>query len=167
MSGLPRWVANELYREVSNVRTCVEENFESPDLIRADNMLRWAYPLRALQGCLRCLSIQAYFSEAHYECPPSLNTVQVFGNIALIFHEMFSLLADQNYEKGLAKYLKAGALGISMYLDVDKIVPLISLADYLAAQHDPADAVPVHISALNHLKANPVSILNTEEKRIT
>ena len=45
------------------------------------------------------------------------------------------------------------------------IVPMISLADYLAAQHDSADAVPIYFSALKHLQANPVSILDSEEKQ--
>ena len=52
-----------------------------------------------------------------------------------------------------------------MHLDLGMIVPMISLADYLAAQHDSADAVPIYFSALNHLQANPVSILDSEKKQ--
>ena len=182
MSGLPRWVDDELYHEANNARRYVERNGASPDsaelgnlVIRAENMLRWGYPLRALQGYLQCLSKQAYFSEGHYECPPSITTINIVGNIALIFHDIFPLLADQctpgPYGGGLAEYLKAGALVISMHLDVGIIVPMISLADYLAAQPDTyggkssANAVQIYSSALNHLQANPVSILNSEEKQ--
>ena len=174
----------ELYQEVEKARRHVEQESASPDsaelgnlLIRAENMLRWGYPLRALQAYLRCLSKQVYFSEAHYECPPSLTTIEIVGNIASLFHHIFPSLADQckpgTYERGLAKYLKEGALGISMHCDVGMIVPMISLADYLAAQpdtfrgNDSAKAVQIYFSALSYLQANPVSILKSVTKALT
>ena len=173
MSTLPKWIDDEFY---GLFEMYVEQNVALPDsaeldnlIMRAENMLRWGFPLRALQGYLGCLSHLAYTKEAHYECPLFPITVEVVKKTACIFHESFPLLADQYkpepFAKGLSGYLKAGALGISMYLDVGMIVPMIFLADYLAARHESADAVPIYISALNHLQANPVSLLNSGKKQ--
>ena len=75
-SGLPRWIDDEFYNIYS---TDLRKHEASPDaaelgnlMNRAEDMLRWGYPLRALQAYLRCLSKQVYFIEAHYECLPSL-----------------------------------------------------------------------------------------------